>query len=678
MNNDDLFFLDVSSDSSEHANLPRVLTFHEAPELFVKTKPKLAQSIKLQSTYNFNNLYLTKNNNHDLNLSLKSKNGKNGIKLIDLDNKVQNGNINNYKHKTTFIYKKKEKEKGNSFQPKEKKALKKILKDKHSKNRNKNNIETYKKINSQNILTTKINSSNNQTKDKKILSHKKKIKKTTWKMYTKQLTRNNTPDNIKKTNTEFQSKFNLAITLDLKSNSIKDKKLGSYTRSLKILPSIKFDSSSKEKKKTNKKNFLIFKKNTKKKYIKKEIVKLTLPSSKEKKIKNKNDGFKTKENKDKKNNKKEKINNINILTNNSYNIIKSKIIGDTENEKNNISNNTSLFLKTEKSNLKSHNNVSLEKNIKIVPSFEDLLLNNKNKTNIKSHYVLSKAGTDEYGHMKINQDSYLVLEGVNGVKDFNIYGVFDGHGPEGHLISQFVTRYFQLEFKRNKSIEKIKDLNMIYDKLKSNNFRMIKDIFIKADNILRDQEIESRNSGTTCVIVIHLGEHIICANAGDSRAILIYDKYKNNNYKVFPLSIDSKPELKEEKERIIKMGGIVEKVRDQYGQEIGPYRVWGKSKEYPGLAMSRSIGDFSGKNLGIIPEPEIIETNFGININYIVICSDGVWEFLNNDDIMKIGNKFYKENNPRGFCKEVVDYSTKCWKKEDVVIDDITILAIFF
>ena len=674
MNNDDLFFLDVSSDSSEHANLPRVLTFHEAPELFVKTKPKLAQSIKLQSTYNFNNLYLSKNNNHDLNLSLKPKNSKNGIKLIDLDNKVQNGNISNLKHKTTYIYKKKEKEKekGNSHQPKEKKDFKKSLKDNHSQNRNKNknNIEPYKKINSQNILTTKLNSSNNQTKDKK-------TKKTTWKMYTKQLTRNNTQENITKTKTEFRSKINLAITLDLKSNSIKDKKLGSYTRSLKILPPFKFDSPSKQKKKANKNNYLIFKKNTKKKYIKKEIVKLNLPLSKEK-IKNKNDELKMKEYKDKKNNKKEKINNINILSNNRFNIIKSKIIGDAENEKNNISHHTSLFLKTEKSNLKSHNNISLEKNIKIVPSFEDLLLNNKNKNNIKSHYVLSKAGTDEYGHMKINQDSYLVLEGVNGLKDFNIYGVFDGHGPEGHLISQFVTRYFQLEFKRNKIIEKIKDLNIIYDKLKANNFRMIKDIFIKADNILRDQEIESRNSGTTCVIVIHLGEHIICANAGDSRAILVYDKYKNNNYKVFPLSVDSKPELKEEKDRIIKMGGIVEKVRDQYGQEIGPYRVWNKSKEYPGLAMSRSIGDFSGKNLGIIPEPEIIETNFGININYIVICSDGVWEFLNNDDIMKIGNKFYKENNPRGFCKEVVDYSTKFWKKEDVVIDDITILAIFF
>ena len=54
MNNDDLDFLEISSDSSEHANLPRVLTFHEAPELFNKAKRHLGQSIKLQPTYNIN------------------------------------------------------------------------------------------------------------------------------------------------------------------------------------------------------------------------------------------------------------------------------------------------------------------------------------------------------------------------------------------------------------------------------------------------------------------------------------------------------------------------------------------------------------------------------------------------------------------------------------------------
>ena len=691
--NDDIDFLNVSSGSSEHANVPKVLTFHEAPELFKKTKRNLAQSIKLHPIYDLNKLYLTKNINKskDINVSPNNKNNKDRIKLIDLDNKIQNGSSNSYKHKTTFIYKKIEKEKKNSLQSNEKKISKKSVNDKVSqnKNKNKNNIETYKKINlHNNIKNTKLNSANNKHKEISVLSHKKTMKKKIDKKCTKKLTRNSTKESLSKINSEFQSNLNLTNTLNLKSNSIKDTKLGFYTRSTKILPSFKFDLSPKTKKKTNKNNCIILKKNTKKKLIKKQIERLTLPPSQEKKILNKNDELNIKEKIEKKeikNNIKENINiNINILNKTSNNIIKSKIIDDKENEKNNFSNDTNLFskkyefLKTEKINIKSHNNISLEKNIKQVRSFKDLLLNNENKNNIKSHYVLSKAGKDEYGQMKINQDSFLILEGVNGLKDFNIFGVFDGHGPEGHLISQFVTRYIQLEFKRNKLIQKIKDINIIYNKLKSNNFRMIKDIFINADNILRDQEIESRNSGTTCVIVIHLGEHIICANAGDSRAILIYDKNKNNNYKVFPLSVDSKPELKEERDRIYKMGGIVQKIQNQYGQEIGPYRVWNKNKEYPGLAMSRSIGDFSGKNLGIIPDPQIIETNFEMNINYIVICSDGVWEFLENEDVMKIGNKFYKENNPRGFCKEVVDYSTKCWKKEDVVVDDITILTVFF
>ena len=54
------------------------------------------------------------------------------------------------------------------------------------------------------------------------------------------------------------------------------------------------------------------------------------------------------------------------------------------------------------------------------------------------------------------------------------------------------------------------------------------------------------------------------------------------------------------------MGGKVEKIKNKYGKEIGPFRVWNKARDFPGLAMSRSIGDFNGKNIGIIPDPEII------------------------------------------------------------------------
>ena len=46
-----------------------------------------------------------------------------------------------------------------------------------------------------------------------------------------------------------------------------------------------------------------------------------------------------------------------------------------------------------------------------------------------------------------------------------------------------------------------------------------------------------------------------------------------------------------EKERIIKAGGRVEPFKDERCGFVGPYRVWFKHDNYPGLAMSRSFGD---------------------------------------------------------------------------------------
>ena len=307
---------------------------------------------------------------------------------------------------------------------------------------------------------------------------------------------------------------------------------------------------------------------------------------------------------------------------------------------------------------------------------ETILINS-----FKSHYALSKPGKDEIGNTKTNQDTYIVLTSINGIKDFNIFGVLDGHGPEGHLVSQFISKYIQVEFQTHHLIEKIRDSEQIYTKLSEKDFKIIKEIFINADQALRDEDIDSKNSGTTCVLVIHIGEHIICANVGDSRAVLVFDEKNDShlNYlRVFPLSIDNKPENPGEKERILRMGGAVEKIINKIGKGVGPYRVWVKNRDYPGLAMSRSIGDFIGKNVGVIPDPEIIECDLSIFTKYIVLCSDGVWEFLNNEDVMEFGKKFYLNNNPRGFCKELIENSIKYWKKEDIVVDDITVVTIFF
>ena len=48
---------------------------------------------------------------------------------------------------------------------------------------------------------------------------------------------------------------------------------------------------------------------------------------------------------------------------------------------------------------------------------------------------------------------------------------------------------------------------------------------------------------------------------------------------------------------------------------------------------------------------------------YLVIASDGVWEFLSNKRVMEIVQPFYKANDPAAAGEKLVEESVKCWKK---------------
>ena len=51
---------------------------------------------------------------------------------------------------------------------------------------------------------------------------------------------------------------------------------------------------------------------------------------------------------------------------------------------------------------------------------------------------------------------------------------------------------------------------------------------------------------------------------------------------------------------------------------------------------------------------------------------------LNNDNVKDIGKKFYLENNASAFCYELVSQSLEEWRKNDIIVDDITAVVSFF
>lgn len=293
----------------------------------------------------------------------------------------------------------------------------------------------------------------------------------------------------------------------------------------------------------------------------------------------------------------------------------------------------------------------------------------------------SKAGNNG-GKTKTNQDSCLVKLGGLKLENFNIFSVMDGHGSHGHFISNAIKAQFsdyifkgshygvntnsstntflssykqQNSFNNSQTSVNLSMLNTIYNKISSNDYNLIKRCFQHCEASLAKSKYEVNFSGTTAVMVIQLDDVLICGNCGDSRAIVkTSDGIKN-------LSLDHKPDNEGEKARIVSSGGRVEKFNDG-GEYIGPYRVWLKYEDYPGLAMSRSLGDFVAKSVGCSCIPEIKELKINSTYEYMVIASDGVWEFLDNEAVCKLVQPFFIKNDPEGACTRLIEESSRLWK----------------
>ena len=296
---------------------------------------------------------------------------------------------------------------------------------------------------------------------------------------------------------------------------------------------------------------------------------------------------------------------------------------------------------------------------------------------IKDHHAMSLAGKNEFGETKINQDSYLIMTKINNFINYNVFAVFDGHGKEGHLVSQFLVKYFTEFFKNNPQIIKCKDEIQILNLFTNNDFKFLREAVNNSENQLtEEEEINSKNSGSTLCIVIHIYKKIICMNVGDSRAILSISEILRNDIKF--LSEDHKPFLKKEHERIKKCGGYVEKCIYEDGVADGPYRVWDSPDlKYPGLAISRSIGDTDATNLGVISEPDICVKTTKKEMEFIIIASDGVWEFMDNKDVCDFVRNFYLNGNAKEAAEELVKKSREIWDEQGKEVDDITAIVIF-
>jgi len=255
--------------------------------------------------------------------------------------------------------------------------------------------------------------------------------------------------------------------------------------------------------------------------------------------------------------------------------------------------------------------------------------------------------------------------------NFSMYGVFDGHGKQGHDVSNFVKDVLPKLILRDPRF-RTKDM----PKMLMDNFKKVQSLVCAAD---RMKKLSAQMSGTTATLVVHDHEanKLTIAHVADSTCVLgTYNDSKKETITGKALTRDHKPNLKDERARIEKAGGRV--VFDGYAN----HRVYAKNGRYPGLNMSRCLGDIMGhSDAGCSCEPEVKEQALVPEDHVLLLCSDGVWEFITPQeavDMVKQGSSkatVHADTLANNLAKEAWDR----WINEEggAVVDDITVVLVY-
>ncbi|CAL9062567.1 unnamed protein product [Musa banksii] len=262
----------------------------------------------------------------------------------------------------------------------------------------------------------------------------------------------------------------------------------------------------------------------------------------------------------------------------------------------------------------------------------------------------------QQGWKGVNQDAMTLWEGFAGDQGTIFCGVFDGHGPYGHRVACHVRDALPSRLQSGmKAFEGgAGDTGGDGDGWFASWNATIVSAFEELDKELSNHPwIDCICSGATAVTILKERDHLIIANLGDSRAVLCT---RDDDDQLVPvqLTVDQKPNLPSEAERIRSCRGRVFSLEE----EPDVHRLWLPDEDSPGLAMARAFGDLCLKDFGLIATPQISHRKLSDKDEFVVLATDGVWDVLSNEEVIKIVSSANKRS---AAAKQVVDRAVRAW-----------------
>jgi serine/threonine protein phosphatase PrpC len=226
------------------------------------------------------------------------------------------------------------------------------------------------------------------------------------------------------------------------------------------------------------------------------------------------------------------------------------------------------------------------------------------------------------------EDDHFHVLGLPHARDISIFGVFDGHG--GDMVAHYAAQNFLTHLYKELPCDHAADDFVAKSQLSFEVALMALDTELQGLNVVESGQDQS---GSTSVMTLVTPRHVVCANTGDSRAVL------SRGGAAVALSYDHKPFNPGEKERI-----------ENAGSTVKFNRVNGD------LAVSRALGDFvykrcdtvGAKEQAVTAFPEVIvQPRVPEEDEFIVLACDGIWDVMSSQEVVSKVGDMLKNGRPR-------------------------------